>query len=484
MPFTVGMKAASLPLGPEAAVSTRSSPPSASGSPKWPVALLGVAIENLSLELVLTRMAAMLAARRPHYVSIATAARLLRAQHDPALFQALADADLVLGDSTGLRWASRWLGNPLTHRIYSRELVAGVAALAIGRGLRVFVLAGQPGAAAATEAVLRRRHPKLNLVGSYAPGSREIFDDDEAAAVVRAAKPHLMLVWSENPALETWLARCHRELEVPLVVHFPGALARPAPVVPPVTSHHWRERLRNGWVLARRLWTLRKVLSSPRPDVCDGRVHRTTPEWIDIDAGESLTRAAFDGAPKIWRLHELPGAHCTFDASRVRHIDATGVAILARQRATCHRTGRHFVLVSPSEPVRRALARSRLLSLFDVAETVDAARRQFPITDPLTVTGITRSLAWCGEIIAANADDVWQMTSEYIRTFAASGATLVIIDLSRLRLVDSNGAALMLRVKQWARGVRAEVIFTHPQPQVQGVLRLTAADLLVLEGAQ
>ncbi len=474
------MKAASLLPGYEAAVSQRGAPHRPARPSPWPVALLGVAIENLSLEVTLARVSGMLTGRRPHFVAVATAARLLRAEREPALFKALADADLVLGDSTGLRWAARWLGNPLAHRIYSRELVAGVAGLAIARGLRVFVLTADCGAAGATEAVLRRRHPRLNLVGSYAPESREVFDDEEAAGAIRAAKPDLLLVWSEEPALETWLAGGHRDLNVPVVLHFPGRLAR-RPADPP---HPWRDRLRNGWTVVRRLWTMRQVLSAPKPDTVDGRLQRSSPDWIDIDAGESLTRAACDGCPKVWCLPDAPGAHCTVDASRVRHIDATGLAILARQRAAFLRAGRHFVLISPSEPVRRALARSGLLGLFETVDSVAAARARFPTSAPVSVAGVTRSLAWCGEIIGANAEDVWQMTSDYLRTFAASGATLVIIDLSRLRQLDSAGAALMLRVKQWARGLQAEVLFAHPQPQVQGLLRATAVDLLVLEGGQ
>lgn len=86
--------------------------------------------------------------------------------------------------------------------------------------------------------------------------------------------------------------------------------------------------------------------------------------------------------------------------------------------------------------------------------------------------------------MAANTDDVWGMTEEYVRTFAASGATLVIIDLARLRFIDSAGAQLMLRVKQWSRDVRTPVLFARPQPHVRNVLRLAELDVLVLEGAQ
>ncbi len=197
-----------------------------------------------------------------------------------------------------------------------------------------------------------------------------------------------------------------------------------------------------------------------------------------------MTRAAFDREPDTWRCDQSRTSHWTVDLSRVRAIDATGIALLARYRAACRRAGRHFVLIAPSSIVRCALRNARLLDWFEVSATLRDARQLVPRSGSAVVAGVTRSLAWCGEIIAANAGDVWQMTSEYIRTFVASGATLVVIDLARLRFIDSAGASLMLRVKRWSREIQAQVVFTHPQPHVQSVLRLTAADLLVLEGGQ
>ena len=106
------------------------------------------------------------------------------------------------------------------------------------------------------------------------------------------------------------------------------------------------------------------------------------------------------------------------------------------------------------------------------------------LTPAATREGSMRSLAWCGEIIAANADDVWRMTADHMGAFVASHATLIIIDLPRLRFIDSSGAMLMLRLKKWAQRLHVEVIFAHPPPNVRNVLQLTRLDHLLLEGGQ
>ena len=98
--------------------------------------------------------------------------------------------------------------------------------------------------------------------------------------------------------------------------------------------------------------------------------------------------------------------------------------------------------------------------------------------------GTTRSLAWCGEIIAANAEDVWRMTADHIATFADQRATLIIVNLARLRFIDSSGAALMLRLKKWSQELRVEILFAQPPSNVRNVLHLTRIDQLLLEGGQ
>ncbi len=98
--------------------------------------------------------------------------------------------------------------------------------------------------------------------------------------------------------------------------------------------------------------------------------------------------------------------------------------------------------------------------------------------------GIMRSLVWCGEVVDSNQDGIWKTTTNLIKVFAADHATLVTIDLAQLRFVDSSGAALMMKLKEWSRTLRLEIIFVNTRPTVRNILRLTAVDQLVLEGGQ
>jgi anti-anti-sigma factor len=210
------------------------------------------------------------------------------------------------------------------------------------------------------------------------------------------------------------------------------------------------------------------------------------PEWCHIDTGAQLTRVTLERDAAFWQEVFRRPKHCLLNAVSLRHVDATGLALLLRWRQLLLASGRQLVLLAPSPVLRHALATTRLSALFAFAtDLADAARQAEKLGQSIVQRdGTTRSLAWCGEIIAANMDDVWRMTTDHILAFVANNATLVIVDLARLRFIDSAGASLMLRLKKWAQRVRVEIFFAHVQTDVRGVLRLTCIDQLLLEGGQ
>jgi N-acetylglucosaminyldiphosphoundecaprenol N-acetyl-beta-D-mannosaminyltransferase len=210
------------------------------------------------------------------------------------------------------------------------------------------------------------------------------------------------------------------------------------------------------------------------------------PGWCSVDAGSRLTRHSLQHEAEFWHNLRHRRSHCVMDLSRVRRVDSTGVAFLIRCRKELQSAGWQLVLLAPSTPLRRVLAILQLSDYFVIASDLTEATRcgESLVTSVTCRDGTTRSLAWCGELVAANCEDVWQMTTDHIRAFVGAHATLIIVDLNRLRFTDSSGAALMLRLKKWTRSLRAELLFAHAQPNVRNVLRLTQLDQFLLEGSQ
>jgi anti-anti-sigma factor len=93
--------------------------------------------------------------------------------------------------------------------------------------------------------------------------------------------------------------------------------------------------------------------------------------------------------------------HLVVHLRGVSHIDSAGVRALIRSHTTSQRLGATFQLTSPTPEVRALLEAVGLVTIFDVQETLDAARqRRFSLgTLPLVLAGVIIALVltWIGE---------------------------------------------------------------------------------------
>jgi N-acetylglucosaminyldiphosphoundecaprenol N-acetyl-beta-D-mannosaminyltransferase len=512
MTENVAMNSASAPLLADAldsrAPAKSGGPFFVTSAPAWPVAILGVPFDHVTIGDAISRIEGMIATRQPHYVVTANVDFLVQAHQDVELRRILLEADLVLCDGTPLVWASRWLGNALPERVAGSDLAPGLIRAAAAKGHRLFFLGAGPGVAAEAEAKLKKQYPTLNIVGTYSPPFSGLLEMDHAEITrrVRAANPDILLVSFGCPKQEKWIAMHHRALGVPVsigvgaTIDFLAGKVKRAPDWMRHTGTEWIYRLLQEPKRLYRRYANDLFYFVPTLATQWGRLafggegadqpHEATfavPEWRCLHAGSRLTRRSLEQDAGFWRGVTTGDAHCLIDLSNVRRVDGTGVAFLIRCRKQLHAQGRQLVLLAPSPALRRTLAAMRLADHFQMASNVTEATQRAESLVAHHVTqrdGTTRSLAWSGEIVAANVDDVWRMTTDHVATFAANKATLIIIDLARLRFIDSSGAALMLRLKKWAQQVPTEIIFAHPQPNVRNVLRLTRLDHLLLEGAQ
>lgn len=473
-----------------------------------PIAILGVPFDHVTIHDAIDRIEAMIASRRAHYVVTANVDFLVQAHRDVELRRILLDADLVLCDGTPLVWASKWLGNALPERVAGSDLAPALIGKAAERGYRIFLLGAAQGVAAEATAKLKVQYPTLNIVGHYSPPFSDLLamNHEEIISRVQATRPDILLVSFGCPKQEKWIAMHHRKLGVPVAIgvgatiDFLAGRVKRAPGWMRHTGTEWLYRLaqeprRLYKRYAKDLVYFVPTLATQCVRLAGARQLPSGPQemsfgssgWHGIDAGPHLTRKALEHDQATWAALQERNGHFLINLSRVRSIDGTGVAFLIRWKKELQAQARHLVLLAPSPAVRRTLRTLNLTDHFLTATDLAQAAQQAEalIAQPTVQrVGTTRSLAWCGEIIAANVEDVWAMTTDHIRAFVAAHATLIIVDLSRLRFIDSSGAALMLRVKKWAVSQHAEIIFSNPQPNVRNVLRLTRMDQLLLEGAQ
>jgi N-acetylglucosaminyldiphosphoundecaprenol N-acetyl-beta-D-mannosaminyltransferase len=478
----------------------------------------------------------MIASRQPHYLVTPNVDFLVQARRDVELRRILLDAHLVLCDGTPLLWVSRLLGNPLPERVAGADLVPQLLQVAARKGYRVFLLGATPKSCDRAVARLREAHPELLVAGHYSPPFRQLLEmnHDEINRRIREAAPDILLVSFGCPKQEKWIAMNYRQLGVPVAIgvgatiDFLAGEVHRAPL--------WMQRSGTEWVY-RLCQEPRRLFRRYAKDLCVfgwGML----PQWYQLQArrprrlaipaarqARLLSSAACPAPPMAQSLHSsfietplpattfhllslperldyacvqqagelerriIDGArHCLLEAQRTEFIDSTGVGWLVRLQKQLREGNRLMALVAPSRPVCRALALMRLLDFFLCAPDAPSACRlilarleEQPDENRAPDAPTPGSLAWRGEVTAANAEWVWQETLRQISASPA-GADWVL-DLSAVRFMDSTGLGLLVRAAKLARQQGRHLVLSRVPKLVRNVIRLSRLDALLLPAA-
>jgi N-acetylglucosaminyldiphosphoundecaprenol N-acetyl-beta-D-mannosaminyltransferase len=356
----------------------------------WPIAILGVSFDPMTLGSAVGRIEAMIDARRPRYVVTPNVDFLVQARHDSELRLILAQADLVLCDGKPLVWASAWLGNALPGRVAGSDLIPLLLARAEERGWRVFLLGGAPGVGAQAARRIGAAHPLLPEVRHYSPplGPLSAMNHLEIAARVRAAKPDIMLVCFGCPKQEKWIFQHYRDIGIPVMIGAGGAVdflagrLKRAPKWMRSTGSEWAFRL---WLEPRRLFRryagdLIRFLPALSAQLwrLPGRSHggpapqsapssAPTSYGIAVRPAGHFHREALDRSAGFWAQTREQRGHCLIDLAAITSIDSTGLAFLAHWQRQLAQSNRNLILLRPSAPVRSALSQMRLTDQFVIS---------------------------------------------------------------------------------------------------------------------
>lgn len=187
------------------------------------IRILGVRVDNVTMQEALARLHAMVLEGNPHQVVTVNPEFIMRAQVDEAFRQVLEEADLAIPDGQGLLWGAKWLGQPLRERVAGSDLVPLIAQESAKRGYRLFLLGAAPGVAERAARVLMERYPGARIVGTYA-GSPSLEEEDEIVARIVAAQPDFLFVAYGAPAQDLWIHRNQPRMRVPVAMGVGGTL--------------------------------------------------------------------------------------------------------------------------------------------------------------------------------------------------------------------------------------------------------------------
>ena len=175
------------------------------------VDILGVGVHDCDQEEAVRAIEGFLREEPPRLRQVATVNPefVMEARRNPAFREVLNQADLATPDGVGIVLAARLLGAPLRGRVTGVALVDRLAELSARQGYKLYFLGAGPGVADEAAAEMARRHPGVQIAGTFA-GSPRDSDWPGILERIQAAQPDVLLVAYGAPRQDLWIRR-HRE---------------------------------------------------------------------------------------------------------------------------------------------------------------------------------------------------------------------------------------------------------------------------------
>jgi N-acetylglucosaminyldiphosphoundecaprenol N-acetyl-beta-D-mannosaminyltransferase len=173
--------------------------------------LLGLPIDLLTMdETVAAALEGVKAGRLTQHGAL-NAAKLVKAQDDSALRDAVASCDIITADGQAVVWAGRLLGVNVPERVTGIDLMDRLLRAADDEALGVYLLGAERDVVSAVAEIVRTQFPNARLVG-YQDGYYDRAGELEVVAEIAAAQPDLLFVALQSPEKEIFLATYRAEL--------------------------------------------------------------------------------------------------------------------------------------------------------------------------------------------------------------------------------------------------------------------------------
>lgn len=195
------------------------------------VNILGVDIENTTLEEAKSKALSFLNGEGLHTVYTPNSEIVMEAQKDEKLKSILNDGDLVVPDGIGLVHASKIKKKPLKERVTGFDLSMEILDLANSYGYRIYLLGGAEGVAQKAKEELERQYPNIKVVGlhngyfkGYHIGHENSPEEEAIIEEINSLETDVLFVGFGAPKQEYWIDHNKDKLKAKLVIGNGGTM--------------------------------------------------------------------------------------------------------------------------------------------------------------------------------------------------------------------------------------------------------------------
>ena len=183
--------------------------------------VMGVGFDDLTRDGAVALCKNLIEEHRSAYMVTPNPEIVMASWDDPALREAISNADLVIPDGIGVVKAAKILGTPLKERLPGIEIGEAILQYAAQSGKKVFLLGAKPGVADLAADRMREMFPGIDICGV-----NDGYFKDDAAVIekINAAKPDFLMVCLGFPKQEMWMAQNASKLDVGFMAGLGGSL--------------------------------------------------------------------------------------------------------------------------------------------------------------------------------------------------------------------------------------------------------------------
>jgi N-acetylglucosaminyldiphosphoundecaprenol N-acetyl-beta-D-mannosaminyltransferase len=210
------------------------------------VSILGVKIENVSLNEAVDRIEMMIKERESCLVVTANPEIILLAEQDQDFARCIDRAKMVTADGIGIVIASKLIGQPLKQRVAGIDMVSELFSRAQNKKYRFYLVGAKPGVADKAAENIKKTFPGIEIVGIQHGYFK---DDSEIIQDIMEKKPDILLAALGMGKQEKWIIDRIFHAGVPVSIGVGGSLdvfageAQRAPVWMQKAGLEWFYRL-------------------------------------------------------------------------------------------------------------------------------------------------------------------------------------------------------------------------------------------------
>ncbi len=190
------------------------------------VNILGTPVSSLTMDELFRDWETVIKEGKKAQVCITPVNSILAARATARVQEIYKHADYVLCDGVPVKWASKFLGDPIKERITGLDVLPRIFLFASRHEFSIFLLGASPGVADTLKKVMEAKHPGVKIVGTFVPPFRAVFSKEENQKMIDAintVKPDILLVSLTAPKQDIWIAENLDKLETHVAIGIGGA---------------------------------------------------------------------------------------------------------------------------------------------------------------------------------------------------------------------------------------------------------------------